>query len=170
MAANLDKIDFKIMQMLIRDGRMSFSTIAKEVGLSDVAIKRRVERLQKKKVLRGFTAVLDLDVLGLNHPVYVGLRTELPKTSKVVQELTKSDLVCSLYQTIGYYNVLMKILSPNLKQTRKFIEDLGKIDGVLDVNSTIALSTLKDERYSPVSSLGQTEMLEFIPEEPGEEF
>ena len=152
----LDKIDYKILQMLIHDGRTALSTISKEVGLSDVAIKRRIERLEKKKVLRGFSAILDLESLGLAHPVFVGLRTELPKTAKVVQELSKSDYVCSVYQTIGHYNIFIKVIAPDLNKTRQFIDSLSRVDGILDTNSSLTLATLKDERYAPIGSLSQT--------------
>jgi len=54
---SLDKIDNKIISMLLEDGRTSFSAIAHEVNLTDVAIKKRFERLKRKGIINSITII-----------------------------------------------------------------------------------------------------------------
>lgn len=68
MNGELDKIDHKILQFLIEDGRASFSHIAREVKLTDVAIKKRIERLRMRGIINSFSAELNLKALGYQKP------------------------------------------------------------------------------------------------------
>ncbi|MBR9706868.1 MAG: Lrp/AsnC family transcriptional regulator, partial [Candidatus Diapherotrites archaeon] len=91
--------------------------------------------------------------IGFTHPVFIGIRTELPKTNQVVKELARNDSVSEIYQTIGDYNLRIAVLTPSLEQTRSFVENLSRIEGVLDVKSTLVLKSLKDDKYSSLFSL-----------------
>ncbi len=77
MAVSLDKVDLVIIKNLLKDGRSSFSGIAKQIGLTDVAVKKRVESLKRKGVLSSITANLNLKVLGFENPIYVQIRSEI---------------------------------------------------------------------------------------------
>jgi DNA-binding Lrp family transcriptional regulator len=58
-AARLDETDRKVLEVLSRDGRASYAEIGLLVNLSATAVKRRVDRLRERGVVRGFTVVLD---------------------------------------------------------------------------------------------------------------
>ena len=77
---SLDKIDHKILQVLLADGRASYSKIAKETNLTDVAIKKRVESLKRKGVIESISANLNFKVLGFENPVFIQIRTDLAKS------------------------------------------------------------------------------------------
>ena len=87
MEITLDKIDHKIIQKLLEDGRASFSAIAKEIALTDVAIKKRVERLKKRGIISNISAELNLKVLGYENPIFVQIRTEMSKNKDVIKRL-----------------------------------------------------------------------------------
>jgi Lrp/AsnC family transcriptional regulator, leucine-responsive regulatory protein len=60
----MDATDQRILALLMEDGRRSFDDIARRVGLSGPAVKRRVDRLRARGAIRGFTAVVDPGALG----------------------------------------------------------------------------------------------------------
>src|SRR3954451_23844429 len=60
----IDAIDATILQLLTEDGRRTYGDIGRQVSLSAPAVKRRVDRLRQRGVLRGFTAVIDHSALG----------------------------------------------------------------------------------------------------------
>jgi len=153
MEVRLDKIDHKIIQKLLTDGRASFSAIAKEVKLTDVAIKKRFERLKRKGVLNSITADLNLKALGYENPIFVQIRTELPKNKEVIRRLQEFDYVIELHQVLGEYNLLAKLVVPDLDSAEKFIERLGLLDGVLDSKTQVILSELKRTNSLPTHSL-----------------
>lgn len=152
-AFNLDKVDLKILQHLLVDGRVSFSSIAKDVNLTDVAIKKRFERLKRKGVIGSISANLDLKILGYENPIYVQIRSELSKNKDLIKRLKEFDSVVELHQVLGEYNLLAKLVVPNLETAEKFIESLGVLDGVLDVKTSLILSELKNTNALPIFSL-----------------
>src|SRR4051794_41869146 len=60
----MDDTDDKILSLLTQDARRSYGDIGRQVSLSAPAVKRRVDRLRQRGVLRGFTAVVDHSPLG----------------------------------------------------------------------------------------------------------
>ena len=57
----MEDIDRRIVALLAQDGRMSFTDLGKETGLSTSAVHQRVRRLEKRGVIRGSRAVIDPD-------------------------------------------------------------------------------------------------------------
>src|SRR3989344_3449066 len=101
----LDKVDHKILSLLLEDGRASFSTIASDVKLTDVAIKKRIERLKRRGIINSITADLNLKALGYENPVLVQIRSELSKNRDVIKKLRELDYIIELYQVLGEYNI-----------------------------------------------------------------
>lgn len=153
MEITLDKIDHKIIQKLLEDGRVSFSAIAKEIALTDVAIKKRVERLKKRGIISNISAVLNLKVLGYENPIFVQIRTEMSKNKDVIKRLKELDYIIELYQVLGEYNLLAKLIVPNIESAEIFINKLGTFDGILDVKTQVILTELKKTNALPAHSL-----------------
>ncbi len=153
MEITLDKIDHKIIQKLLEDGRASFSAIAKEIALTDVAIKKRVERLKKRGIISNISAELNLKVLGYENPIFVQIRTEMSKNKDVIKRLKELDYIIELYQILGEYNLLAKLIVPNIESAETFINKLGTFDGILDVKTQVILTELKKTNALPAHSL-----------------
>ena len=153
MELTLDKIDHKIIQKLLEDGRASFSAIAKEIALTDVAIKKRVERLKKRGIISNISAELNLKVLGYENPIFVQIRTEMSKNKDVIKRLKELYYIIELYQILGEYNLLAKLIVPNIESAEIFINKLGTFDGILDVKTQVILTELKKTNALPAHSL-----------------
>jgi len=153
LMVSLDKVDHLILQALLADGRASFSAIARETNLTDVAIKKRFESLKKRGVISGVSVDLNFKVLGYENPIYVQMRCETSKTKDVVKKLQGMDFVLELYQVLGEYNLICKLIVPNLESAEKFINQFGLIDGVIDIKTMVVLSELKKTKSLPSSTL-----------------
>ena len=70
----MEDIDRQIVGLLARDGRMSFTDLARETGLSVSAVHQRVRRLQKRGVIKGYSAVLDHEAVGLPLTAFVSIK------------------------------------------------------------------------------------------------
>ncbi len=153
MEAKLDKIDHIILEALLLDGRASFSAIARETNLTDVAIKKRVESLKRRSIISGITVDLNYKSLGYENPIYVQIRSEVSKNKDIVKKLRSMDFVLELYQVLGEYNLIAKLIVPNLESAEKFISQLGLIDGVIDLKTMVVLSELKKSSSLPSKTL-----------------
>ncbi|PIN84801.1 MAG: hypothetical protein COV47_05475 [Candidatus Diapherotrites archaeon CG11_big_fil_rev_8_21_14_0_20_37_9] len=150
---DFDKVDNKIIQILLEDGRASFSAIAKEVKLTDVAIKKRVERLKRRGIINSISADLNYKTLGYENPIFVQIRSELSKNKDVIKRLSEIDYVLELHQTLGEYNILVKLIVPDIDSAEKFVERLGVLDGVLDIKTLVVISEVKKSKTLPTFSL-----------------
>ena len=153
---SLDKIDLIVIKQLLDDGRASFSSIAKETGLTDVAIKKRVESLKRRGIISGISAELNHKVLGFENPIFVQMRVEAGKSRDVIKKLNALDHVVELYQVLGEYNLVGKIVVQNLDSAERLIEQLGTLDGIIDIKSLVVLSELKKTKSLPAQALQKT--------------
>ena len=150
---SLDKVDHLILSALLSDGRASFSAIARDSGLTDVAIKKRVESLKRRGVISGVSVDLNYKVLGYENPIFVQMRCEVSKQKDIIKKLQGMDFVLEFYQVLGEYNLHAKLIVPNLESAEKFINQLGLIDGVIDLKTMVVLSELKKSKTLPSSTL-----------------
>lgn len=153
MLVSLDKVDLIILKNLIDDGRSSFSSIAKETSLTDVAIKKRVEALKRKGVINSISVDINFKALGFENPIFVQIRSEISKNADLIKKLSELDYVIELYQVLGEYNLIAKILVNDLDNAEKIINKFGLLDGILDLKTLVVLSELKKSKSIPSSSL-----------------
>ena len=139
--------------MLLEDGRASYSDIAKEVKLTDVAIKKRIERLKRRGIISSISADLNLKALGYENPIFVQIRSEISKNRDVIKKLKEMDYVLEMHQVLGEYNIFAKLVVPDLDSAEKFIERLGNLDGILDIKTLVVISEVKKSKSLPSFSL-----------------
>ncbi|MDD3159453.1 MAG: Lrp/AsnC family transcriptional regulator [Candidatus ainarchaeum sp.] len=149
----LDKIDHIILEALLRDGRIAFSTIAKETNLTDVAIKKRFESLKRRNIISGITLDLNFKSLGYENPIYIQIRSEISKNKDIIKKLKTLDFILEVYHVLGDYNLFCKMIVPNLDAGEKAINQLGLIDGIIDLKTMVVLSELKKSTTLPAKTL-----------------
>ena len=149
MANSLDKIDNIILQALLNDGRASFSAIARESNLTDVAIKKRVESLKRRGIIDNISVDLNYKALGYENPIFVQIRLAVPKQRDIIKKMNEMDFVIELHQVLGEYNLIAKLIAPNLETAERFISQLGLIDGVIDLKTMVVTSELKKTKSLP---------------------
>jgi len=104
----LDDTSKAIIEILQVDGRRSYSSIAKEVGLSEAAVRQRVARLLEQGVMQ-IVAVTDPLTIGFKRQAMVGLRVE-GDTQAVAAELCKLDEVDYVVITAGSFDIILEIV------------------------------------------------------------
>jgi len=153
MPVSLDRIDFIILKNLLKDGRASFSSIAKQINLTDVAVKKRVESLKRKNVINSINATLNLKSLGYENPIYLQIRSEIGKNKDLFKKLNELDYIVELHQVLGEYNLLAKMVVTDLNTAEKAIAKLGLLDGIIDMKTLVVLSELKNGPILPNGAL-----------------
>jgi len=104
----LDEVSKAIIEQLQSDGRTSYATIAKSVGLSDAAVRVRVQRLLDSEVMQ-IVAVTDPLQLGFTRQAMVGIRTE-GDTSLVAELLTEMSEVNYVVTTAGSFDLIIEVV------------------------------------------------------------
>jgi len=135
----LDDVSKAIIEQLQSDGRRSYAEIGKAVGLSEAAVRQRVQKLTDSGVMQ-VVAVTDPMQLGFYRQAMIGLRVN-GDTTVVADELGKLDAVDYVVLTAGSFDIMAEIVCEN---DDDLIELLNKkIRAIPGVQSTETFVYLK---------------------------
>ena len=135
------QIDDKIIGYLRDDARESFVEIGKKLKLSESAVRRRVKNLVDNKVIEKFTVQMgETNTTSAIVLISVDSATD---TSKVSIKLTKLEAVKTVYEITGQYDISVIIRAANISEINGCIDELRKIQGVIDTNTVIILRTIR---------------------------
>lgn len=140
----LDERDRIIIDMLTKDARTPFTEIAKVLGVSETAVRKRVKALEEAGVIKQYTIVVDPSKLGYNLVSLTGIDTLPEKIFEVAQKLKNFDFVKKVYLTSGDHMIMTEIWARNGEDLSDIISNkLGKVNGVTKVCPSIILEKLK---------------------------
>jgi DNA-binding Lrp family transcriptional regulator len=106
-----DKIDMQILRLLLKDAGKSRKFMAREVGISEPSLSKRISALQQDGIIRNFSAVLDYDKLGFtSHTLtYIKIVDEHKATSaSIVEEIAKLDEAVEVFQFFGEWDIVVR--------------------------------------------------------------
>ena len=140
----IDRVDLEILKMLQEDGRIPFTDIAQKLKLSESTIRKRVQALQRKGVIRRITVEIDPTKIGLRTIAIVGFDVEPTKLLEVAQKLCEIKEIRSVATSTGDHMIMTEIWTRNGRELTRLISNkIGKIDGVKKICPAIILEKLK---------------------------
>jgi len=140
----IDQIDLKVLKMLQEDGRLPFTEMAGKLKLSESTIRKRVQSLQKKGVIKKFTIEIDPPKIGMNTIAIVGVDVDPTELLDVAQKLCRIREIRSVATSTGDHMIMTEIWTRDGRELTKLIsEKIGKINGVKKICPAIILEKLK---------------------------
>ena len=147
----LDELDVKIIDLLRKDGRSSYRSIASKVGISNVAVRDRINKLIREGYIKGFFTLVDSAMIGKGVSVLFDITTNPNDLQGVASELYKSEQVTRIYEKAGNSQLIVHALFKDLAEMQSFIEEkLYKTKGISHVSSSLIL---KRHKYDPSLSV-----------------
>ncbi len=153
MSQALDQYDYKILVKLIENGRTSFSAIAKDLNITDVAVKKRFENLQSKGIIKQISVDLDYKILGIEGEVLVFVKSDPLAIDKNISFLQENDFIKTVYKTFGDYNLVFIYLLKDVAMIDILEKTIAKLQGILDFKFLIINKTVFDRATIPKTSL-----------------
>lgn len=139
---NIDAIDRKILQFLIKNARMPFLEIARECGISGAAIHQRVKKLDDMGVILGSRLEVAPAALGFDICAVIGIKISDPTMNyETVKRLKEISEVTECHFITGKYNILIKVYCQNNEHLMNTIfEGVLSIPWISDTETFISLS------------------------------
>jgi Lrp/AsnC family transcriptional regulator for asnA, asnC and gidA len=138
----LDDVNKRIIELLQRDGRMSYASMAKVVGLSEAAVRQRVQRLLDHNVMQ-IVAVTDPLMLGFARQVMVGITVE-GDTRPVAKALSEIPAVDYVVLCAGRYDILAELVCTDDDHLLVLLnEQIRSISGVTGTETFLYLKLAK---------------------------
>lgn len=142
---NFDKIDVKIVNLLLEDGRMPASEVARRLGdISERAVRYRIDRMVNEGVI-SISAVARPQAFGLTTIADVWLEVESDHILDVAKRMAEFDNVSYVACGIGESDVSIQIVAKDTAEIYQFVtEVVRKIPGVRKTTSSIVPLIIKD--------------------------
>jgi Lrp/AsnC family leucine-responsive transcriptional regulator len=145
-ASDVEEKDRKILQLLARDGRMSYTDLGKATGLSTSAVHQRVKRLEQRGLILGYGATVNHAEIGLPLTAFISIRPIDPsQPDDSPDRLRDVPEIESCWSVAGEESYILKI---RVATPLALEELLARIRGVASVSTrtTIVLSTAYENR------------------------
>lgn len=142
----LDEIDTKILDLLSKNSRMSYSDLARHFGFSDVAIRKRVDKLVENKIIKKFTTVVDHGKLGKNVSAFIFFKTRSDKTQEIAEQLLQLNGIHDVYISLGVYDIIATAYCSDVTELKMLTEGkLTEINGIIEVKPSIVFSEVRGD-------------------------
>jgi DNA-binding Lrp family transcriptional regulator len=156
MNTSFSKQDLAILRYLQEDGRISNRDLATRVSLSPSPCWRRVRALESQQVIRGYTALLDPEKLGLSILAFahVSLVDHHPATVQHFdQSISEAPEVLECFMTSGDHDYMLKVVTRDMSSYQDFLSrKLLRLDCVRTVNTSFALKQKKISTRLPLET------------------
>ena len=150
----LDAFDRRILAALVENARATNVEIAEKVGLSEAPCLRRIRRLEADGVIKGYTALLDPEAIGVGFVAYVTLVLDYITAStaeQFVERMREIPEIVSCYIVSGGYDAILHVAAADSTAYSDIVFDkLRRIPGVKDVRSSFVMRTIKESSGLPV--------------------
>ena len=138
----LDATDEAILRALQADGRRSYRSIAREVGVAEGTVRARVRKLEDLGALR-VLAFVDPSRLGNSVLALLALRVESPRRAALIDELSGWREVTYLSSLIGRHDILLQVMCADNDELGRIIARTRGLDGVTEVEPMLELEVHK---------------------------
>lgn len=143
---DMEDLDRKIVSLLLRDGRMSYTDLGKTTGLSTSAVHQRVRRLEEAGVIRGYRAEVDFEALGLPLTAFVSIKPIDPSQPDNAPELVSGITeIESCHSVAGDENYILKVRVPTPAALETLLARIRSSANVA-TRTIIVLSTAYENR------------------------
>ena len=134
-----------IIEQLQQDGRRSYAAIGKVVGLSEAAVRQRVQRLVDSGVVQ-IVAVTDPLELGFARSAMIAIRVDGP-TAPVADALAAIDEVIYVVITAGRHDIIAEVVARSDEDLLTMTERIRSIPGIRSTETLVYLSLRKEIYY-----------------------
>lgn len=154
MSYVLDQVDWRMIRVLQQDGRTSNVEIARQVGVSEPTVRKRLERLLSAQTIR-IAAMPDAGKLGFHTTAFMMLSVDLASVSQIADQIARLPEVRTIHLTAGVSELMVEAWFTSSEALLRFMtEQIGRISGIQRTTTSHVLRTIKDgsEWILPVTS------------------
>jgi Lrp/AsnC family transcriptional regulator for asnA, asnC and gidA len=142
-ADRLDALDQGLIRALQRNGRTSYSALAKTLGVTEGTVRNRLSRLLADKIIR-VVAVADLIQVGMHASTITGLNVERSKMKQALAKLMEMPEVRYIAVTTGTFDIIIEVVLPDMDRLHDFLVDgLAGVPGILRTDTSMILKIHK---------------------------
>jgi DNA-binding Lrp family transcriptional regulator len=142
---SLDEIDLRILGSILKDARKSYRKIADDINVSPPTVLSRVQKLEKGRVIKSYSAVLDHEKLGYDLTAVIEVTAVKGKITEVQKHISKFPNVCAVYDITGLTDMIIVAKFRNREELSNFVKKDMSLSYIERTNTHIVLITVKED-------------------------
>jgi Lrp/AsnC family transcriptional regulator of lysine biosynthesis len=135
--SRLDLKDYRLIDILRKDGRAPYSRIAEQLGLSEAAVRKRIRKLVEKGVIVRFT--IDYKIPGESTAIIFVKTTPPTPTPLIAQRILELELVDRVYEVTGDYDIMAIVKASSVDDINSVIDYIRGLEGVTGTHTIVSL-------------------------------
>lgn len=145
----LDATDVKILNMLIENGRISYTDIAKEVGMKPPSVIDRIKKMEADGIIFNYCAHANYRKLGYDIVAFIGVVIDNPLHIDDFENKLKDmdEDIVECYHVTGDFTLLMKVITKNTNTLANIIKKIRTFSGIANTNTILVFSTMLDRMH-----------------------
>ena len=141
----LDALDRKIVRLLIKNARISYSDIGQEVGISRVAVKARIQALEQRGIIEEYTTIINPQKISGAVSCYFEIETQPDTLAEVTEILKQNETITQVYRVTGQNKLHVHAVAASGEEMEKLIQEvIDPLPGVVSCGCNMILSRIKD--------------------------
>jgi Lrp/AsnC family transcriptional regulator, regulator for asnA, asnC and gidA len=142
VSSGIDEVDFKLIAMLRKDGRMSTGELARVLGLTDATVRARLRRLEEQQTMR-VVAMTDYRLAGFNLIASIGVQLKGRDAGAVAEDIARLPQVLDVQVVIGASDIEISVAAGERDGLAQLLREVAMIEGVSRLNAGMALDVCK---------------------------
>lgn len=152
--SDLDRFDLAILRVLAGDGRISVTDLARAIGLSKSPTQARLRRLERDGVIKGYCALFDPILLGLDHVSFVEVRLHDTREAALAEfnaAVARIPEIEQVHLIAGNFDYLMKVRTQNMADYRRVLaERISTLPYLAKTSTYMAMQAVKENALADV--------------------
>jgi len=138
------KVNNEILGLLDKDCRLSHRELGRKLGRSPLTIKKHIDELENKEIIKGYNANIDYDKLGYNIIAFVEITISKGKMLEVENNIANDPNVFAVYDITGTYDALILARFKNREELSEMIKNIHASQYIERTNTHLVLNVIKE--------------------------
>jgi len=140
----IDILNKKILQLLQKDGRITYKDITKEMDRAESTVRERIGFMEDQKIIEGYTAIINKPRVGLNRSAIIYAKVPIASFDEIANNLKAVNGVLQIYRTSGDKNLAFFMAAVDDDELNRTIKNKVNPLGVQDIEVSVIMEAVRE--------------------------
>jgi Lrp/AsnC family transcriptional regulator, regulator for asnA, asnC and gidA len=140
----IDLLNKKILQLLQKDGRITYKDITKEMDRAESTVRERIGFMEDQKIIEGYTAIINKPRVGLNRSAIIYAKVPISSFDEIANNLKAVNGVLQIYRTSGDKNLAFFMAATDDDELNRTIKNKINPLGVQDIEVSVIMEAVRE--------------------------
>ncbi|RLG94780.1 hypothetical protein DRO27_04410 [Candidatus Bathyarchaeota archaeon] len=148
-SVKLDETDIQILEILQENCKLNFTQIGNELGIPESTIRYRIERLEKRRIINGYVALINPRKVGLTITAIMMIKINPQMIKEISPKLASFKELRHLFRSTGQYDMISVVNARDIGHLNDVMGEIKQIEGIHELIVEVATELVKvDPKFS----------------------